>query len=156
MYLRITDWSNNNVKFTLFCTWFKCYKTKILFWRWLRTTVQVVKMSVTVKNSAIQDLTLTHTIIIQIIFLLMKWLLGSFWLLFTDQFKTSTSPQAKKYNNKGRKSARSFKTFALYTYKRINKLLLKEQKRSVKNPEWHVYSHLNLAAWLSGLSITRR
>ena len=59
-------------------------------------------MSVTVKNSAIQDLTLTHTIIIQIIFLLMKWLLGSFWLLFTDQFKTSTSPQAKKYNNKGK------------------------------------------------------
>ena len=59
-------------------------------------------MSVTVKNSAIQDLTLTHTIIIQIIFLLMKWLLGSFWLLFTDQFKTSTSPQAKKYSNKGK------------------------------------------------------
>lgn len=59
-------------------------------------------MSVTVKNSAIQDLTLTHTIIIQIIFLLMKWLLGSFWLLFTDQFKTSTSPQAKKYKSKGK------------------------------------------------------
>ena len=69
---------------------------------WLRTTVQVVKLSVTVKNSAIQDLTLTHTIIIQIIFLLMKWLLGSFWLLFTDQFKTSTSPQAKNTNNKGK------------------------------------------------------
>ena len=56
-------------------------------------------MSVTDKNSAIQDLTLTHRIII---FLLMKWLLGSFWLLFTDQFKTSTSPQAKKYNNESK------------------------------------------------------
>ena len=32
----------------------------------------------------------------------MKWLLGSFWLLFTDQFKTSTSPQAKKYNNESK------------------------------------------------------